>query len=292
MMHGPFRTAAVLASTVLAVGGMTGAARPGTEAEVAASQPIYFVHGYNDNESSNCASLWGKALDYFQERGKDRDSLRTVAYYSGDKECDVDIANASTDTRIKHIAAALANRIHSEDESVEIVAHSMGGLISRVAMLGSAKGWAGFPKGRLKVDDIVTLATPHQGIQSANKYDSVQWDSMVPGSEFLTVLNESANRLDQEWADGTDWSFAGSDEDETVSKDSAIDEGHHADHKYRYFRDQDHDISHTNIRRLAPGGGKYNLRYWHSSEGTPHDTTNGWAPLETAYNALSRNGDW
>ncbi len=284
-----FRTIAALVVAVLAVSGWTGSAQP-----EAAERPIYFVHGYNDNEKSNCASLWGEALDYFQGRGKDRDSLRTVAYYGGDTECDVDIGDATTGTRIKHVAAALANRIYddhtSKGESVEIVAHSMGGLISRVALLGSAKGWEGFPDAKLKVDDVVTLATPHQGIIEANKYDSVQWDSMVPGSEFLTVLNESANRLDQEWADGTDWSFAGSDEDATVSKDSAIDEGHHVDHKYRYFRDQDHDISHTNIRRLAPGGGKYNLRYWHSSEGTPHDTTNGWAPLETAYNALS--GDW
>lgn len=142
------------------------------------------------------------------------------------------------------MAAALANRIYedhtSKGETVEIVAHSMGGLISRVALLGSAKGWAGFPDARLKVDDIATLATPHQGIFEPNKYDSVQWNSMVPGSRFMTVLHEPANRLDQ----------------------------------------------------VAPGGGKYNLRYWHSSEGTPHDTTNGWAPLETAFNALVRDVHW
>lgn len=229
-------------------------------------------------------------------RGKERDTLKTVAYYGGDTKCDVDIGNATTGTRIKHVAAALANRTYedhtSKGETVEIVAHSMGGLISRVALLGSAKGWAGFPDAKLKVDDIATLATPHQGIFEPNKYDSVQWNSMVPGSRFMTVLHEPANRLDQEWAAGTDWSFIGSDEDGTVSKDAAIDEGYHADHKYRYFRDGDHDISHTNIRQLAPGGGKYNLRYWHSSEGTPHDTTNGWAPLETAFNALVRDVHW
>lgn len=292
MRLGLVRTVAVGAA-VLLVGGWTTVRETNTEA---AEKPIYFVHGYNDNEKSNCASLWGKALDYFQDRGKDRDSLKTVAYYGGDSDCDIDIGNATTGTRIKHVAAALANRIYadhtSKGESVEIVAHSMGGLISRVALLGSAKGWEGFPDAKLKVDDIVTLATPHKGITDKDKYDSVQWDSMVWGSEFMTVLHESANRLDQDWASGTDWSFVGSDEDGTVSEESGIDKNYHADHKYRYLPDADHDISHTNIRQLAPGGGKYNLRYWHSSEGTPHDTTNGWAPLETAYNALSRNGDW
>lgn len=212
--------------------------------------------------------------------------MKTVAYYEHDTNCDVDIGNASKNTRIRTIAAALANRIYSDHtskgQSVEIVAHSMGGLISRVALLGSAKGWKGFPHTELKVDDIVTLATPHKGISDPNKYDSVQWDSMVPGSTFMTVLHEPANRLSKLWASGTDWSFVGSDEDGTVSTNSAIDNNFHADH----------DISHTNIRQLPPGNGKYNLRYWHSTEGTPHDTTNGWAPLETAFNALSRDGNW
>ena len=198
MRYRLFRTVAVVMVAVLVASGWTGTAQSDSQA---AEKPIYFVHGYNDNEKSNCASLWGKALDYFQARGKDRDSLKTVAYYGGDTNCDVDIGNATTGTRIKHVAAALANCIYedhtSKGESVEIVAHSMGGLIGRVALLGSAKGWEGFPDAKLKVDDIVTLATPHQGIVEANKYDSVQWDSMVPGSTFMAVLHEPANRLDQ-----------------------------------------------------------------------------------------------
>jgi hypothetical protein len=277
----------------LAVGGVVA---PATQASAAATQPVYFVHGYNDSGKSDCTSIWANALDHFRKQGHDRDSLKTVAYYKGDSNCDVDVGNADTSTRIKHVAAAFANYVYdhhtSKGESVEIVAHSMGGLVSRVALLGSAKGWEGFPKGKLMVSDIVTLATPHKGITEKDKYDSVQWDSMVPGSTFMDVLHEPANRLDEDWAADTDWSFVGSDEDGTVSEDSAIDKGFHADHKYRYLRDADYDISHTNIRLFGPGRAKFNLRYWHSSEGDPHDTTNGWAPLETAYNALDRNGDW
>lgn len=283
------RTVAALVTAGLAVSGLTAA-------HAAEAQPVYFVHGYNDTGKSDCASLWGNAIDYFKERGKSRGELKTVGYYAGDSNCDVTVANASTGTRIKHVAADLANRIYkdhtSKGESVEIVGHSMGGLVTRVALLGSAQGWEGFPKGKLKVSDVVTLATPHQGITDPGKYNSTQWDSMKPGSTFMDVLHAPENRLTESWAKGTDWSFVGSDEDGTVSYDSAIDKGYHADHKYRYRPDADYDISHTNIRKLAPGKEKFNLRYWHSSEGKEHDTTNGWAPLETAYNALSRNGDW
>ncbi|MGB3442701.1 MAG: hypothetical protein WBA97_28490 [Actinophytocola sp.] len=279
-----------LLATALVAAGMAAPA----QASAAAAPTVYFVHGYNDSGGSDCESLWANAVDHFKKQG--RESLKTVAYYQGDTKCDVDVANATTGTRIKHVAAAFANYVYdhhtSKGESIEIVAHSMGGLVSRVAMLGSAKGWEGFPKGKLKVSDIVTLATPHQGIIDKDKYDSTQWDSMVPGSTFMDVLHEPANRLDQDWAAGTDWSFAGSDEDKTVNYDSGIDKGYHADHKYRYLPDADYDISHTNIRLLGPGRAKFNLRYWHSSEDEPHDTTNGWAPLETAYNALDRNDDW
>ncbi len=286
------RLRTTLVTAVLATGAVV---VPATEAS-AATQPVYFVHGYNDSGGSNCHSIWANALDYFQKQGKDRDSLKTVAYYEDDSKCDVDVGNADTDTRIKHVAAAFANYVYdhhtSKGESIEIVAHSMGGLVSRVALLGSAKGWDGFPKGKLKVSDIVTLSTPHRGIIDKDKYDSVQWDSMVPGSTFMDVLHEPANRLDQDWAAGTDWSFAGSKEDRTVDYDSGIDKGEHADHKFGYLRDKDYDISHTNIRLFGPGRATFNLRYWHSADGESHDTTNGWAPLETAFNALDRNGDW
>jgi pimeloyl-ACP methyl ester carboxylesterase len=287
------RLRTVLITAALVAAGVT---VPASQASAAADPPVYFVHGYNDSGGSNCENIWANAVDHFVKQGRDKDSLKTVAYYRNDTKCDVDVADATTDTRIKHVAAAFANYVYdhhtSKGQSIEIVAHSMGGLVTRVAMLGSAKGWDGFPKGKLKVSDIVTLSTPHQGILDNDKYDSTQWDSMVPGSTFLDVLQAPENRIDQSWADGTDWSFAGSDEDNTVSMGSGIDKDRHADHKYRYLPDADYDISHTNIRLLGPGRAKFNLRYWHSSEGEPHDTTNGWSPLETAYNSLDRGDNW
>ena len=49
---------------------------------------------------------------------------------------------STTSTRIKHVAAALANRIYddhtSKGESVEIVAHSMGGTVITNAAAGKS----------------------------------------------------------------------------------------------------------------------------------------------------------
>ncbi|MFW0786438.1 hypothetical protein AAFP35_18225 [Gordonia sp. CPCC 206044] len=295
---GKRRIRLVAAVAVAFVSGSLAAAipAPATAAPANGGDKIYLVHGYNDAGGSDCASLWGNAIDYFTSRGVDKSSIHTVGYYAGDKNCKDDVARADTDTRIKHVAAALANHIYNTDtrqgKSVDIVAHSMGGLVTRVAILGSALGWKGFPAGKLKVGDVVTLATPHQGIIDRDKYKSVQWDSMEPGSTFLEVLQEPAHRLDQPWAKGIDWSFVGSNEDTTVFAGSGYDKDRPVQHKYRYLPDADHNISHTAMRTLKPGGGKYNLRYWHAREGKPHDTTNGWAPLETAFNAVDRGSDW
>jgi hypothetical protein len=45
-------------------------------------------------------------------------------------------------------------------------------------------------------------------------------------------------------------------------------------------------------RRRDRGDTIGNLWYWHASEDTSHDTTKGWAPVETADNALADNDDW
>ncbi|OZM71463.1 hypothetical protein CFN78_20170 [Amycolatopsis antarctica] len=290
--------AALAASAVLATASTTGTAQ--AEPSAKADEPVFFVHGYGYDEGveggKDCDNIWGNARKYFTERGWAAGSLKTVGYYTGDKNCDVSIdgATATKDTRIKHIAADLANHIHdnytSKGKSVEIVGHSMGGLIGRVALLGSAKGWDGFPKGKLKVGDLVTLGTPHQGVKEPGKHGDTQWKSMDPDSEFMRVLDAPENRVSQDWASGTDWTFAGADEDETVSGSSAIDKGRHADHKFRYLEGNEHTVTHSGIRKWYSG--KYNLRFWHSSEGESHDTTNGWAPLKAAHNALSENGGW
>jgi pimeloyl-ACP methyl ester carboxylesterase len=280
----------------------------------AADTQILLVHGYGDHEQGkDCnGSTWRKALAYYQGAGgRDRDSMTTIGYYTGDRQadghgsgCDAKVASATNATPIQEIAKELANYIDAaytgNGQPVNIIAHSMGGLVTRVALLGSAQGWKGFPHGKLNVDNVVTLSTPHRGVSKPSANDDRQWEQMDPGSGFMTRLHEQGSELGDDWANGTDWSLVGSDEDEVVSFQSGIDKnfaGTTADQKYGYWKKRDGLlVDHEGVRTLGAGkrDGKdrYKLNYWHAAGShPPHTTERGWSPLKTAFKAATRIGD-
>lgn len=259
----------------------------------AADEPILLVHGYGDaSKGKDCnGDIFKEALRYYQDAaGRERSSLVTIGYYPGDKgRCDAMIGDgkASNQRPIQDIARDLAHYIAGRGEPVDIVAHSMGGLVTRVALLGSAQGWQGFPSGKLKVGNVVTLGTPHQGVSSPGASDTRQWKQMRPGSGFLDRLQE--DKLSGGWASATDWSLVGSREDGTVSYDSAIDKGNAADQKFGYLANGG-KVTHTGVRALSSG--RYALSYWHAAGDHPaHRTDDGWAPLKAAYQAATHVGD-
>jgi pimeloyl-ACP methyl ester carboxylesterase len=269
----------------------------------AADSQMLLVHGYGDSGTGkDCnGSTWKNALAYYQDAGgRARSSMSTIGYYTGDKgRCDVMIGdgNASTARPIQDIAKDLAVYIDREYTShgrpVDIIGHSMGGLIARVALLGSAQGWDGFPNKKLNVGNVVTLSTPHQGVANPSAHDDEQWHQMAPGSGFIKRLHAQGSDLGDAWADGTDWSLVGSHEDGTVAHDSAIDKGNGADQKYGYQDDagDSGNVTHTGVRTLF-GDNAYDLRYWHASgDHPPHHTDNGWSPLKAAFQAATKVGD-
>jgi pimeloyl-ACP methyl ester carboxylesterase len=269
----------------------------------AADTPLLLVHGYGDaGTGKGCnGDTFKNALAYYQNAGgRPRASLTTIGYYPGDKgRCDAMIGdgNASNQRPIQDIASDLALYIDSEytsqGRSVDIIGHSMGGLIARVALLGSAQGWEGFPNRRLNVGNVVTLSAPHQGVAKPSAHDDAQWRQMAPGSGFIERLHKAGSDLGDPWANGTDWSLVGSHEDGTVTHDSGIDKGAGADQKYGY-QDNSGDsgnVTHTGIRTLF-GRDKYGLTYWHAAgDHPPHHTTRGWSPLKTAFQAATKVGD-
>lgn len=304
-----YRVVATMAATTLAVTGVSPAAgadeNNGTAA--AATPQLLLVHGYGDaDKGKDCnGSTWKSARDYYQNEGKlDPGTISTIGYYKGDAPatdgkkhgCDVIVGDgkASNERKIQDIAKDFANYIHdkhtSKGKPVNIVAHSMGGLVTRVALLGSAQGWKGFPA-KLNVNNVVTLGTPHNGLHPDAKGNSTeQWDQMQKGSGFLKRLREKGSGLGDDWASGTDWSLVGSTEDKTVDYDSAIDKGNHADQKFGY-KDNGGKVTHSKIRTLKGAGG-YHMFYWHSSgDHGPHETNDGWSPLKTAYKAALKVGD-
>ena len=270
-------------------------------AQAADDAQILFVHGYGAHaEGKDCnGSTFKNALRYYQDAGgRSRGSMTTIGYYSGDEpaDCDAIVARADNQTPIQGIAAGLANHIHTEytskGKAVDIVAHSMGGLVARVALLGSAQGWERFPP-KLNVNNVVTLSSPHQGVAGSGP-DDTQWNQMQPGSDFIKRLHAKGSELDDAWADGTDWSLVGSHEDGTVSHDSAIDKGEPADQKYGYADNagDSGEVTHTGVRTLF-GKNAYDLTYWHASGDHPphHTPDNGWSPLKAAFQAATKVGD-
>jgi len=277
----------------------------------AAEAQILLVHGYGDSSAGkDCnGATWENALAYFEDAGgRARSTMSTVGYYQGDEHaqhhgaasgCDVIVGDgeATNDRPIQDIAKDLAGYIDatytSQGQPVDIIAHSMGGLVARVAMLGSAQGWDGFPP-KLNVDNVVTLSTPHQGIANPSASDDRQWTQMDPGSGFMDGLHRGDSGLDDTWAQGTDWRLVGSREDTTVRHDSAIDKGSFANQKFGYQDDPGDSghVDHTGVRTRY-GENRYNLRYWHASGGHPthHTPDNGWSPLKTAFQAATKVGD-
>ena len=117
---------------------------------IAADTQLLLVHGCGSaSAGKDCnGSTWKNALAYYQDAGgRERESMSTIGYYEGDRPADCDVVvgdgEATNDRPIQDIAKDLAGYIDdaysSKGKPVNIIAHSMGGLIARVALLGSAQ---------------------------------------------------------------------------------------------------------------------------------------------------------
>lgn len=213
---------------------------PAAEARM---KPVIFIHGLNrsDTAGSNCAKDFTPMRRAFRRWGHDG-RFTAVAYYRFDRNCNhwiahhgrhrrhfggdaehYDAGGHSANTDIRHLGFHLARYIWSHyskrGREVDVVGHSMGGLIIRYALAQTQRGEAGFPP-RLLVDDVVTMGTPHGGARwyaIGCRYD--QCGQMQAGSDFLVWLENNA--WNPQGAGGTDWSTFGSDDDNAVAADRA-----------------------------------------------------------------------
>lgn len=97
---------------------------------------------------------------------------------------------ADANTGLEPLAAQLRKEIDQKwgrDASIHIVAHSMGGLVSRY-YLQELGGYA-------RCGSLVTLATPHHGTCMAYFYPGKGASQMRPNSEFLQQLDQTSHRL-------------------------------------------------------------------------------------------------
>lgn len=203
------------------------------------SKTVYFIHGYQNGSNSNC-NMWTDMTGKFRDWGHSG-TFYKMAYYHNDSYCNSNIdhhgshsthyasghvdGSHSEDTDIRHLGYHLAWHIYYHHtwvgDYVDVVAHSMGGLITRYAIAQVQRGHSSFPPS-IKVEDAVTLGTPHGGARFASAClinCNTQIQQMKMGSSFLVWLQNYA--WNPQGYGGTDWSTMGSDDDNAVAADRA-----------------------------------------------------------------------
>ncbi len=159
--------------------------------------PVILVHGitgiesYGSDAGSNCdTNYWGTTISYLTNQGYY--DIRTVQYYTGDTNCDVDLhdsayqslcdnfspGSAGTNNEdLNHVSCLLAqylNQNFAGGQNVILVGHSMGGIIVRNTMYlaKTQGGQQGMPSDIGYVTDAVTFNTPHAGVNDDGFLDA------------------------------------------------------------------------------------------------------------------------
>jgi triacylglycerol esterase/lipase EstA (alpha/beta hydrolase family) len=187
----------------------------------------YYTHDYGSNDggdsvSRNCdvdlngssAGSWANAGSWTTDTVNCNLDWQTV-----NLPPDGGTPFGTTYDPIMHLACLFAWYIYDSYTRtglpVEILAHSMGGLITRAAIGGSSAGAAGFPPALL-VPDVVTVATPQGGIGGIEA-TAAWWAhqsteevlEMEPGSTFMNTMGGDAYEKPQ-GAGNTHWALIGS----------------------------------------------------------------------------------
>jgi triacylglycerol esterase/lipase EstA (alpha/beta hydrolase family) len=212
------------------------------------SLPVVIVHGYNKDANTDCAQIRKPFDDAMKEHGYRGKSV-TFGFYRNDSNCDMKF-DGTNDTPIAEVGRQLALAInkHFGGQRVNIIAHSMGGLITKAAAYGVGQQEQGrqigpnpWPK-VLDIADIVTLGTPHAGepdfdCQGVN--NNQQCKDMRPGSDVVNATRSEP----QASIFNTDYTYIGSKGDTTVNFNSATNGGQ-GKHRVTYLD----NISHTGLR--------------------------------------------
>lgn len=253
-----------------------------------ANTPVYLIRGYRENiNDTNCADKWTGAVKAMRGWGW-TGKFHRVGYYSTDepKNC-VRIAKGSTDTSIKELGKQLAQNIYanysSKGQSVDIIAHSMGGLVARAAIAGYARHEQGWPP-KLLIQDVVTLGTPHQGaIVSTFCASDRQCREMGGMNSFMNWIGTRLPQADG----GTDWTLIATDRDRAVNATSAAPQYIGAQHRVRYAGIA--GLRHSDLRTRVSG--HYRLNYSLNDAGWRH-IRNGAPPIRVAMDAVYWSSKW
>jgi hypothetical protein len=254
-------------------------------------RPVLFLHGYSSAlcPGSSGTAYFGTMINFLRNRGFDQDMV-PVGYYGCDTDVGVTLANFGSkgqgalaqNADIRQLAYQLAWMIYTNYSrrriQVDVVAHSMGGLIVRSMLNHIQAGDPSFPN-VLLVPEVVTLGTPHAGAEFAAYCGNAQCQDMAPHSQFLAELNR--NPLAPQGTGGTDWTIFGSVGDLVVTEASALHMGHV--HKVDYLEPAyDHGgyLSDTSVALSA------SVIYWKPNDTKGQSLSSAPHALEWVGNAL------
>jgi hypothetical protein len=256
----------ILAAAII---GLASVVNHPSSADAGGSRPVIAIHGVDvlGDPGADCGGNWNDMERKFHDWGLGPAFIE-VSYYHGDTHCDHTInhhgrhgrhhgsghysnGTHGANTDIRHLGYHLAWYIYrhftSQGRTVDVVAHSMGGLVIRYALAQVARDHPRFPP-RLAVEDVVTMGTPHGGARAAVWLcPYTQCDQMHAGSAFLEWLEEHA--WEPDGVGGTDWSTFGSDDDNYVAADRAVFMG--ACHKTWYLSSS--NIEHDDFLHVRSG---------------------------------------
>ena len=218
------------AISLLLVGLFSFCASETSSAAEISSRPILFIHGFNPfGIGENCQKDWSAMESALTAQGYSGPKI-TIGYYSDDTNCDVKTSPHGTIlTHISDLSQDFAwyvyDQFSSKNISVDVVTHSMGGLVLRYALYRVAIGDPSFPP-YMMVTHAATLAAPFTGYSLLAESChinvlNVQCDDMFPLSGFIEGLKDPAALVPQ-GPDGTIWSGMGSNADFIDSSDGFV----------------------------------------------------------------------
>lgn len=212
---------------------MPAAAHADTSPPASGPAAVVLVHGFGCG-SINDVTAAAMALHY--GGGIPIDRLHVVDFYACDGSADaitgfgsrsrfaVPHAPNDADTSLERIGYELAwylwHNFGSRGTPVDLVGHSLGGLVITYALQHIAKHAPGFPPS-LTVPNVVTLATPYSGVPAwlCQAVPSVECGEMLPGSSFLTSLDATGA---VPVGTTTRWTVVGSEPCDLISPRSAL----------------------------------------------------------------------
>jgi Ca2+-binding RTX toxin-like protein len=191
--------------------------------------PVILIHGFYPygeviSGGHDCFSHWDVTKRELRARGY-LGPIRTMGYYNKngvkDVNCDlVTTEGADNNTPIETIAQRVANRIYDEygNQPVNLVGHSMGGMIARRIMLERLRGNINY-KG-INIANLVTVQSPLQGSTYTIDHPilgsicrSTQCEQLLPTSAFVQWFADN----DSLGTGTTDVTEIGSATDEAVT---------------------------------------------------------------------------